>query len=221
MPMEPLALAHHREVQGAERIGVAIKPLLVQRRANEIHQRLPFVQTPHRGVGRKLIVGDDADRGVIENSSRMILRERVRSGISRYGSRSIRCDTRARTARSPSRTEQFDRGGRDEIPAARTRRSDRVARGNDAASARARITVQIDDRIALADRSGSPATMAPAVPSRVGIIHQFPLRYPIVFAQAFATGLARRHLHAPPFWRAASEELLIGASVYPSETCMS
>ncbi len=76
MPVQTFAVAHHGEVQCAHRIGVAIEAILFQRCRNEFHQRIPFEQLSHRGIGRELIVSDDADRGRLEKLARVIVRQR-------------------------------------------------------------------------------------------------------------------------------------------------
>ena len=78
VPLQLVAVGHHREVQRAERIGVrdrsSSSPRIAATNARELG---PLVQPADRRVGREEVVGDRADVVVAEPLLRVVERERL------------------------------------------------------------------------------------------------------------------------------------------------
>ncbi len=72
VPLQLVAVAHHREVQCAERIGVGVHRVEAEQRRDEAGQLGPLVEPADRGVGGEEVVRDRAERVGPEPLARMI-----------------------------------------------------------------------------------------------------------------------------------------------------
>ena len=158
VPLQLVAVAHHREVERAERVGVGIDRVEPEDRGDERPQLLPLEQLPDRRVGREEVVRDRADAVVPEPLARVIGRERSRRGSRDTPCRARRCGARAaRAAGRRRRTRRAPRGGRSR---GARRRPDRL---HLRAAVLDRRPVEIDDRVQI-ERRARPECTQPAAP---------------------------------------------------------
>ena len=113
VPLQLVAVAHDREVQRAERIGVRIDRVEAEDRGDERPQLVPLEQLPYRRVGREEVVRHRADAVVAEPLARVIERERLVGKAQIHGAEAAAA---VRERRQPPRVldERVERFGADE-----------------------------------------------------------------------------------------------------------
>ena len=76
MPAQLIALLVVHEVEGAQRVRVAVDRLLAQRGADELEHRIPLVQRPDARIRRNHVVGNRGLRRALHHAARIVLRDR-------------------------------------------------------------------------------------------------------------------------------------------------
>ena len=77
VPLELIAVGHHREVERTERVGVREDLVEAEDRGDEARELGPLVQPADRRLRREEVVGDGADVVLAEPLLRMVGRERL------------------------------------------------------------------------------------------------------------------------------------------------